>query len=190
MLHQLTLIRDIVNPHGAFKWRAEFLRLLDPPLKANQKMESMIGETKQRTNVSRTESAHDCASRLLSREARFFLSDPHSVSMREELQDILIRSARHSYSLFVQSRKLEIKTLAQLPEKFSHKNPELEAHQIHNKYLNSDQTQFDGKTILIVTHPAIIIYGNEDGTDYTVPHVLKKAVCYMGEVSETEGCRC
>lgn len=73
-----------------------------------------------------------------------------------------------------------------LPPFFNHETdlglgrPIFEAHRVHNRELDDNPTCLNGKTIRIVTHPAVIVRGLSDGSDYSQVSPWKAAVVWMG----------
>lgn len=59
-----------------------------------------------------------------------------------------------------------------LPE-FHVSNPQMSAHRLHQ--LDEDDTQLDGKPILLFVQPAVLAYGNEDAENYDCSKVWARA---------------
>lgn len=171
-----------IDKKETFAWRAQTLRLLDPPLHSSQKRQQKITKTKQTTNDARDKAALQFCDSFLQTGVKLMLKSPSSEAMEKALQTFGIRAAQISYSLWVQKKDLVCKPLADLPETFSYDHPLLEAHQLHNKHLNDNPARLDGLPILVVTHPAVLSFGNNEGSDYSVCSVLKKAICWMGDL--------
>ena len=56
----------------------------------------------------------------------------------------------------------------------------LEHHPLHNLQISTANTSLDGQEVLLVTHPAVVAYGDAEGENYATRTVLKRAVVWMG----------
>lgn len=83
---------------------------------------------------------------------------------------------------------MQVADLSRLPEvladsdgPFSACTEYLEEHALHRRELAADEYALDYKSIAVVVSPAVLAYGDHDGTDFSndTRHVLKKAVVWM-----------
>ncbi|KAF2493185.1 hypothetical protein BU16DRAFT_540904 [Lophium mytilinum] len=169
-----------VDKKEAFAWRAQTLRLLAPASNSSQKAPQAAAETNKRTEEARDNAAIVVCDEFLQTGIEPLMTSPRCDAAEKLLHSFAKRAAQISFSLWVQKRDLECRFKGDLPEVFKHNHPLLEAHQLHNKHLNDNPARLDGLPILVVTHPAVVSRGNDDG-DYEVRSVLKKAICWMGE---------
>jgi hypothetical protein len=139
-----------------------------------------VAETNRRTDEARDLAAVLVCDDFLLVGIETLMTSPRCDAAEKLLHSFAKRAAQISFSLWVQKRDLQCKFMEDLPKTFQHGHALLEAHQLHNKHLNDNPARLDGLPILVVTHPAVVTHGNDDG-DYTVRSVLKKAICWMGE---------
>jgi hypothetical protein len=100
--------------------------------------------------------------------------------MRRQLEKIVEDLGEYAYRLWTQKSYISYLAMDKLPKTFDHIDGLLEAHPLHNNEIEDDEACLDGKDILIVSQPAIIAYGNLDGSDYSTETILRKAVVWMG----------
>ena len=115
------------------------------------------------------------------------LLDPESRRLEDRMNhlvEIALRAAETSYRLWTRRTRLaclHIEGLgAESALKFSSQSSLLEYHELHNVLMAQDGRALDGKTVAIVTHPAVLAYGDPEGSDYSKRTVWKKAVVWMG----------
>lgn len=112
---------------------------------------------------------------------RALIKDPEQENVRSSLKALILKAADLAYSLWTQKIDLVVKYIhsPEIGTVFSRENDMVEPHQLQNKYLDDDPCYWDGSRIAIVTHPALVRHGDEDGTDFGVRTTLKKATCWM-----------
>ena len=134
---------------------------------------------------NREESAQLLTSIYLSSGIRSLLRSSNQESVKENLLSIILRAADLSYSLWTQKIDLSIQSLNHIGEVlFTHSHLLMDAHQLHSKHLDENPAHLDGMPILLVTHPALIRLGGEEGDDTDRMTVLKKAVCWVGQLPD------
>lgn len=116
---------------------------------------------------------------------RALLSKPDKQEMKDSLAAIVLKAADLSFSLWTQKIDLLPQSLKHMDEIFAHNHPLMDAHQLHSKHLDEDPAHLDGLPILLITHPALVRFGDEEASDFSVKTVLKKAVCWMGQLTES-----
>ena len=103
-----------------------------------------------------------------------------SIEINKGLTAIFRIAADISTDLWTQKRRYELNSMQKLPPNYKNNSALLEAHSLHNGQIDEDAKILDKKPILLVTHPALLAYGDGTGTGYSVARVLKKAVVWMG----------
>lgn len=102
-------------------------------------------------------------------------------AMKESLHKIFNDSGELSYYIGTQKVDLRVVKLESLPSLvFNHWHPFIEAHSSHRAQLDEDESSLDGREICQMLHPAIVVFGNSDGTDYDKITTWKKAIVWMG----------
>jgi len=178
------LIRE-GDEREAIAWRVQTLRQLNPPSfqDPNTELDGMY----DRTAIGRTITAEKLARSYLQGVIRPFIKDAEQEDAILSLTRIVLQSADLSLSLWTHKLCLVSKYLhdGDIGDRFAHDNEMVEAHQLQNKYLDMNPGYFDGAKILMITHPALIRYGEEGASDPGSRTVLKKAICWMAPPSES-----
>ncbi|KAF2131052.1 hypothetical protein P153DRAFT_395444 [Dothidotthia symphoricarpi CBS 119687] len=172
------------NIEDAVSWRVQTLRQLCPPVRDGETKERKKRATRDRTLKSREQAVGSLTLWLLNSDIRVLLKAPDDEGAKADLHTLVAKAADLSYTLRTQKNNLGTKGFNDMEHRFAHNNPLMEAHQLHNKHLDEDPTVLDGRSILVITHPALVRKGNEYGTDFGTRVVLKKAVCWMGALPE------
>lgn len=110
------------------------------------------------------------------------LNEPESV----ERHDRLLAIIRDTGELFARlwTQKVWISTLdinEVKKERFNSQSKIMEPH-VSYGLTGADESRFDGRRVQAVIQPAIVAYGNENGTDYERHKVWAKAVVLLGPV--------
>lgn len=63
---------------------------------------------------------------------------------------------------------------------YSSKSDMLELHALHGRDVDDDPQALDGKRVLLVCSPVVLLAGNADGKEYEKQRVVKKAVVWLG----------
>lgn len=161
-------------------WRSETLRLLDPP-ETKAGSSSRAAELKDMIRAARRHSAETFADMFFDRAKPFI---KRAKKIRGDLDEILQFASDLSFRLWTQRSCLTIEERRGLLNKpFSRDSSILTAHGFHNAELHDDESCLDGRPILLLCHPPVIMCGDSEGMDYTRRRVLKKAVVWMGSKS-------
>ncbi|KAI9866989.1 MAG: hypothetical protein M1813_000387 [Trichoglossum hirsutum] len=169
---------------GANIWRSQTLRLLDPQVGMTGPSQEGRKDARDRRAAAMGRFSAD----FIHGDARVFLdlggAEPPS-ELRDQLTDIATRAAELSYRLWTQRSQLSSLGIKELPKeggavRFSSNSDYLEHHPLHNLELHDDESCLDEKPVALVTHPAVVAYGNAEGSDYSTGKVWKKAVVWMG----------
>lgn len=64
--------------------------------------------------------------------------------------------------------------------KFENNHELVQHHAYHNIELSRDDHCLDGRPIALITHPAVVAYGDSNGEHYGSYKVWKKAEVWMG----------
>lgn len=177
----------VADKEGANAWRAQTLRLLDPQTSMGHTNNKGNKQLKDATHGLRISAAKRFSQTFLRGHARVFL-DPASdlVDRRQQqLEEISVRATDISFKLWTQKTQLQSLAVDDLPQKkgavrFSSRSDLLEHHNLHLLQLDDDETCLDGSRVVLVTHPAVVAYGNAEGSDYGTQRIWKKAVVWMG----------
>jgi hypothetical protein len=164
------------------------LRQLAPRTKHKDGLNNKAIQLCEETTKSRENAICALTGKYLHSAIRPLLLEPDHESVRNGLADIVAKAAEISYTLWTQKIHLFPQTLAigDMLETYAHSDPLMDAHALHNKQIHEDETRLDGKPILLVAHPALVVGGYEDLPDDSAPTVLKKAVCWMGQTPINE----
>jgi hypothetical protein len=158
-------------------WRSQLLRLLDP-LDATARTENGK-KLKVITRAARRQAALDSGESFWGR-CKCFLDRQNSDKTQEGLAEIMYSAVDLSFRLWTQRSYMTHEGHDLLTQPYSRKNKVLAASGLHTAELEEDEKCMDGQPILLVFHPAVILYGDSEGTDYSTRRILKKAVVWMG----------
>jgi hypothetical protein len=117
-------------------------------------------------------------------EVRALLSLPLPEHARQQFRDIITTAVDVTTKLHLQRGRLGWVSRPHLPAAFDSSSQLMEAHTWHHRELDDDEKCLDGKPVLMVTQPAIVIAGASDGSDTKIRRVLRKAVVWMGRPRE------
>lgn len=102
-------------------------------------------------------------------------------AMKAGLHKIFNEAGELSYYIGTQKVDLRVMRLQNLPSLvYDHTNPFIEAHSSHRAQLDEDESLLDGREICQMLHPAIVVFGNSDGTNYDKMTTWKKGIVWMG----------
>jgi len=103
-----------------------------------------------------------------------------------ELANIFQAYADMAWSLWAQKWHIDVLRPAALNSKlqtqrleYRSDSPYMDAHSLHFHALENDEKALDGKEVLQVISPAVVVTGTADGNDYTRETVWAKAVVLM-----------
>ncbi|TIA64645.1 hypothetical protein D6C77_01244 [Aureobasidium pullulans] len=104
-----------------------------------------------------------------------------------ELANIFQAYADMAWSLWAQKWHIDVLRPAALNSKlqtqrleYQSESPYMDAHSLHFHVLENDEKALDGKEVLQVISPAVVVTGTADGNDYARETVWAKAVVWMG----------
>jgi len=114
--------------------------------------------------------------------------DPTSSDSRlKQLIVIGTKAAHLSYRLWTQKTRLSILDTKDLHLeredgilRFQNGGELVKHHPYHNVELSADEHALDGRQVVLVTHPAIVAYGDASGEQYEEYKIWKKAEVWMG----------
>jgi hypothetical protein len=158
---------------------------LDPQVAFNKRAPSTEGEI----SILRRKAAEHLTRDFLGGNARVLLdvNDRDFEGQCDHLMDIVIRAAELSYKLWTQRTqvaRLDAKGLAnELAVKdvlrFQARSSLLDHHPLHNLEVSEDGDCLNGAYVAIVSHPAVVAYGDSAGQDFSRRKIWKKAVVWM-----------
>lgn len=167
--------------------RVQLLRLLQPNPSSIAKLPSDGERTNRQSVADRTLKAKEKACLSLSCEFYQHVSSLLAVQAgateneaRANLQKLFIKAAGIASSLWAQNRHFIVVTMEDLPRLFHHSSQRMQAHPMHNSLLDDNPGCLDSKPIVLVTHPALLAYGNGDGSGHRICRILAKATVWMG----------
>ncbi|KAH7348192.1 hypothetical protein BKA66DRAFT_477295 [Pyrenochaeta sp. MPI-SDFR-AT-0127] len=172
------------NAQEAVAWRVQTLRQLHPVVHDSDPRKAEKTAICRETVKHREEAVISLASGYLNSGIRALLLSPDKQEMKDSLAAIVLKAADLSFSLWTQKIDLLPQSLKHMDEGFAHNHPLMDAHQLHSKHLDDDPANLDCLPILLITHPALVRFGDEEARDFSVRTVLKKAVCWMGQLPE------
>ncbi|KAH0562390.1 hypothetical protein GP486_002913 [Trichoglossum hirsutum] len=165
---------------GANSWRSQTLRMFASQNPSNEEGADI--------RDLKTQVAEQFSRDFIRGDARVFLDvgDGEGSDRREdELISITSRAAEWSYKLWAQRAELSSWSIKELPKvggvvRFNSNDRYMEHHPLHNLQLDDDESCLDGKSVGLVTHPAVVAYEDSEGDEPSVRKVWKKAIVWMG----------
>jgi hypothetical protein len=113
-------------------------------------------------------------------KCKTFLLRQSTDKTRDGLEEIMKTAVGLSFRLWTQRSYLIREGRNLLGNLFDKKTKIWMASGLHTAELEEDEDCMNGKPILFIFHPAVILYGDSEGTDYSTRRILKKAVVWMG----------
>ncbi|KAF1844826.1 uncharacterized protein K460DRAFT_354703 [Cucurbitaria berberidis CBS 394.84] len=175
------------NVQEAIAWRVQTLRQLHPSAQDGDPHLEAKHNMCRETLKNREKAVQSLASSYFGSGIRALLKHPNQEGVKDSLRSIMMRAADLSYSLWTQKIDLLPNSLKHLDEVFTHNHPLMDAHQLHSKHVDENPAHLDGMPILLITHPTLVRLGDDEGTDFGRKTVLKKAVCWMGQLPDGAG---
>ncbi|OQE19116.1 hypothetical protein PENSTE_c016G06045 [Penicillium steckii] len=170
------------NPVESHSWRCQLLRLLDPKVKEDEGESPQLQLTREKTQQARERAAKYFTDLFLDSSARYLIFfNPENMVSQEDLKQIFLNAAHLSYKLWLRKCYVEVQGIGSLPHVYRHDLKHiLKAHALHNAYLDRDEKGLDDTLVRLVVHPALIVHGSSDGTNYESSRIWKEAVVWMG----------
>ncbi|KAJ5708929.1 hypothetical protein N7493_010263 [Penicillium malachiteum] len=172
-LYLENLLEEILqgNPEGGHAWRSQLLRLLDPRLRGEKNERPQLKVTKTRSQAAHQDAAQHLMGSFVKEYAAHLTCKPSNEALAaKELEIIFQTAVRMAHKLWLRRSSLEIQTLDDLPHHFT----------FDHEVLNDNPTALDGHLIRLVVHPAVLVRGKSDGSEYNDARMLKPAVVWMG----------
>jgi myosin heavy subunit len=181
-LERSMLIVYVANLHEGHSWRAQMLRILNPPQGATSTQKEK--DTSRETFLRVRSLCDNLAKQFRESPARLLLQmlqTPEDRANRQrELREIFMKAAELATSLWTQKSYLRCEGLRELKDRtFRNGSPIMEAHRLHK--LDDEDPRLDGRPISIVIQPTVLAIGNHEGEfmDPARPRVLAKAVVWV-----------
>lgn len=146
------------------------MRLLDPPTR----IMSTTAEIKARAEKARSDATKALAKSCL-REMGHLIQEHDQNQILQELHTIFKDCADLAKNLSVQKMQVDAVGLESLPSRYQSGSPYLQPHGLHVADLDDDPQALDGKRVILVVNPAIVVRGTTTGRDYEQSRVWKKA---------------
>ncbi len=103
-----------------------------------------------------------------------------AATRRQELKKLLLDAGHLFSSLFTQRVSIVIKGIDKLgDEEFFADSKDMAAHGSYK--LEDGSRKLDGRRVQMVVSPAIVVHGDEDGTNYGQSKVWAKAIICVAE---------
>lgn len=157
--------------------RSELMRLMDP--KTTAKSPEGAIALKQSTSNSKTAAHRDIAQQFADLAYGNVLEEV-TAEILEGLESIIDMAAQFVTKISTQKYTLSCEGLSDLAAAFDHTSADMEAHPLHSRALRAKPGSLDGKRILLIHQPLVVINGKSDGSDYTCRRREKKAIAWMG----------
>jgi hypothetical protein len=181
---ETTVLKRAGNIQEAVAWRVQALRQLHPPTQDGDTSQKAKEDMCTDTMRHREKAVRILTSRYLNSGISALIPNRDQDGVKDGLFNIVSAAADLSYSLWTQKIDLVPQSLEHIPKVFQHNHGLMSAHQLHSKHLDDDPAHLDDIPILLITHPALVRLGDEEGAIKGAKTVLKKAVCWMGQIPE------
>jgi hypothetical protein len=135
-------------------------------------------EIKKTTKFAKSHFIRRAADTFLNSSSRFLKKGDTSKCERA-FEDIISQAVDLSFSLWTQRSYLTKEGKRLLGEEFKRDHKTWVPSGLHTADLSDDEHCMDGLPVLMVFHPAVIAYGDSEGTDYSRTRILKQAVVWM-----------
>jgi len=167
-----------VDEKEAHLWRSKVVRLLTFPDTETSATGATGNSTLDIYRASRLQVCEDFVHNFLETPATCLIktakSDDQFSQVFESLNTVVKFAMEVSSRLWSRRSSLELRGLDSLScTPFSAESDLMKAHAIHKLY--DGDTECDGWRVGIVVHPAVVGFGNSDGTDYKAGRVWMKA---------------
>ncbi|KAI9890245.1 MAG: hypothetical protein M1814_004280 [Vezdaea aestivalis] len=170
-----------VNAKDASDWRFQTLRLLDPPVTTEPSRDNAL---KLRIKALRKETSQRFALLFRSSAAGTLLrrmEKDDTEKCFKELGQLFSYAGELSFRLWTQRTEMKVLGLTELKDRrFAIRSDLLEAHALH-KLDDDEDESLDGCPIMAVISPAVVAFGNSDGSDGGRGKILIKATVWLDE---------
>jgi hypothetical protein len=133
---------------------------------------------KEAMQTARMRLAHELADGFL-RRAKPFLHIKEPDAVRSSLETIMLKATAMSFQLWTQRSYLDVQGLPSFREHFSITNRKMKPCAFHSQQLDQDERSLEGTKVQLVFHPAVLMRGNSEGSDFTTYRILKQAVVWV-----------
>ncbi|ESZ92368.1 hypothetical protein SBOR_7252 [Sclerotinia borealis F-4128] len=164
------------NKEDAHIWRSQFLRLLLPPIatETSDDAKRLHDSTQHMIVVA----ADRVASDFLEGAARYLISNEARESCGDRLKAICREAATISYMLWTRKTTLKITTLHNMGHRPF--DPDSKCSVPHSSVdYESHKDQLRGRSISMMVHPLVMVFGTDDGTDYDQGRVWAPAEVWL-----------
>ncbi|KAF2429184.1 hypothetical protein EJ08DRAFT_680145 [Tothia fuscella] len=165
-------------------WRAQLFRLLEPHSEIHE--DDAKSDTRLKVEEARAVYSSQAAEKFLCCARRFLRPDLPG-NCREKLFNIFQAAGLLSFNLATQKGNVRQMTLANVRHaKFDAAKDVWTPHQLHYGDMHGNGKLLDGRPIILVAHPGLMVRGDSGGTDYSVRRWLKKATVWMGNIDQND----
>jgi hypothetical protein len=168
------------NQQDAHIWRSQTLRLLKPPLR-NDAIDADADAEKQlrrTTEDSIAQAAGRQASAFLASPARYLIEDNANTVLTNKFNKIYSDAAKLSYTLWTRRTQMRCFTLHEIKHlAFDHESPDFDPDNLVR--FEDHEDHLKGKTVTVIVHPLLKVYGTDEAKDYDQGRVWAKGVVWL-----------
>ena len=168
------------NQQDAHIWRSQTLRLLMPPLRNDATDADADAEKQLRctTEDSIAQAAGRQASAFLASPARYLIEDNANTVLTNKFNKIYSDAAKLSYMLWTRRTQMRCFTLHEIEHlAFDHESPDFDPDNLVR--FEDHEDHLKGKTVTVIVHPLLKVYGTDEAKDYDQGRVWAKGVVWL-----------
>jgi len=168
------------NQQDAHIWRSQTLRLLMPPLRNDATHADADAEKQLRfkTEDLIVQAAGRQASAFLASPARYLIEDNADTVLTNKLNKIYSDAAKLSYTLWTRRTQMRCFTLHEIKHlAFDHESPDFDPDNLVR--FEDHEDLLKDKTVTVIVHPLLKVYGTDEAKDYDQGRVWAKGVVWL-----------
>ena len=166
------------NQQDAHIWRSQTLRLLMPPLRNDATDADAEKQLRCTTEDSIAQAAGRQASAFLASPARHLIEDNVNTVLINKFNKIYSDAAKLSYMLWTRRTQMRCFTLHEIEHlAFDHESPDFDPDNLVRPEDHEDHLK--GKTVTVIVHPLLKVYGTDEAKDYDQGRVWAKGVVWL-----------
>jgi hypothetical protein len=151
-----------------------------PPLRNDATDEDADAEKQLRctTEDSIAQAAGRQASAFLASPARYLIEDNANTVLTNKFNKIYSDAAKLSYMLWTRRTQMRCFTLHEIRHlAFDHENPDFDPDNLVR--FEDHEDHLKGKTVTVIVHPLLKVYGTDEAKDYDQGRVWAKGVVWL-----------
>ncbi|PMD38633.1 hypothetical protein L207DRAFT_429984 [Hyaloscypha variabilis F] len=166
------------NQQDAHIWRSQTLRLLMPPLRNDATDADAEKQLRCTTEDSIAQAAGRQASAFLASPARYLIEDNANTVLTNKFSKIYSDAAKLSYMLWTRRTQMRCFTLHEIKHlAFDHESPYFDPDNLVR--FEDHEDHLKGKTVTVIVHPLLKVYGTDEAKDYDQGRVWAKGVVWL-----------